>query len=111
MVGAELLSRTGFGFDWVAQNLATATDVLRLAVAMSDGDVSLAEPTKFRSFCRSERRMLLRLTGHSGDPTADMLRWKERWKRLGEKLHPGDYSESLPTFTRRFPYCAGTKSL
>lgn len=30
----------------------TATDVLRVAVAMSKGDVSLAEPTKFRSFTK-----------------------------------------------------------
>ena len=37
----------------------TATDVLRLAVALSKGDVSLKENTKFKSFTRKERKMLL----------------------------------------------------
>ena len=40
-------------------NLTTSTDILRLCVAMSDGDVSLATNTKFRSFKRSERRKIL----------------------------------------------------
>lgn len=39
----------------------TATDVLRLITAMSDGDISLATNTKFRSFKRKERRLLLSL--------------------------------------------------
>jgi hypothetical protein len=70
----------------------TATDVLRLAVAMSGGDVSLAEPTKFRSFKRPERRLLLNtLEAVNGDFTEDMLRHAAAWKRLGERLHPGEF--------------------
>lgn len=33
-------------------HVRTATDVLRLAVALSGGDVSLAEPRKFGKFRR-----------------------------------------------------------
>lgn len=69
----------------------TATDVLRLAVAISDGDISLAENTKFRKFTRKERRQLLELLESVGEITEDMLRWKNRWIRLGERLHPGEY--------------------
>jgi hypothetical protein len=32
-------------------------DVLRVAVALSSGDISLAEPTMFRNFKRKERRL------------------------------------------------------
>lgn len=76
----------------INHKIDTATDVLRLAVAMSDGDVSLAENTKFRNFKRSERRTLLGLLNSiEHDIVEDMLRYEQQWKRLGERLHPGEY--------------------
>ena len=74
----------------------TATDVLRLAVALSAGDVSLAAATKFRRFSRPERRLLLELLEESGSITEDMLRYVEPWKRLGERLHPSEYAARFP---------------
>lgn len=74
-----------------------ATDVLRLAVALSDGDVSLAEPTRFRKFKRAERRLLLTLLESIHYIEEDMLRNKSEWKRLGEILHPGEYKNMYPT--------------
>jgi len=71
----------------------TATDVLRLITAMSDGDISLAENTKYRSFRRRERRMLLELLQGCGAIEEDMLRYRDRWIRVGERLHPGEYDE------------------
>lgn len=72
----------------------TATDVLRLITAMSDGDISLATNTKFRSFKRKERRLLLELLQNCGAIEEDMLRYKNRWIRVGERLHPSEYSEA-----------------
>lgn len=72
----------------------TATDVLRLITAMSDGDISLATKTKFRSFKRKERRLLLGLLQNCGGIEEDMLRYKNRWIRVGERLHPAEYSEA-----------------
>ena len=46
------------GLDFSA-SYRTVTDVLRLAVAMAGGDVSLAEPCRFPSFSRAQRRRLL----------------------------------------------------
>ena len=66
-------------------------DILRLAVAFSDGDVSLATNTKFRKFKRAERRLLLELLEQCGNKVEDMLRYKNRWIRLGEILHPAEY--------------------
>lgn len=61
------------------------TDVLRIACYLSGGDVSLAEPTKFKSFSRYVRRQLLNLISVSN---REVIRYPERWKRLAEKLHP-----------------------
>lgn len=71
----------------------TATDVLRLITAMSDGDISLATNTKFRSFKRKERRLLLELLQNCGYIEEDMLRYKNRWLRIGERLHPSEYNK------------------
>ena len=71
----------------------TATDVLRLITAMSDGDISLATNTKFRSFKRKERRLLLELLQGCGAIEEDMLRYKNKWIRVGEKIHPSEYDE------------------
>lgn len=73
----------------------TVTDVLRLAAAASDGDVTLEKPTKFRSFTRPERRVImgaletLLVAQHA--KVADASQYREQWKRLAERLHPADY--------------------
>ncbi|BCY08612.1 hypothetical protein L3i22_037000 [Actinoplanes sp. L3-i22] len=75
----------------------TTTDVLRLACQVSGGDVSLAEPTRFRAFRRAERRSLLgaldAVVGASPAKLGDIARYAERWKRLGERLHPHEYAQ------------------
>ncbi|HAS46689.1 MAG TPA: cytoplasmic protein [Microscillaceae bacterium] len=80
----------------------TATDVLRLAVSLSDGDVSLAEVTRFRNFKRGERKLLVGLLEKAGNITEDMLRYKSRWIRLGEKLHPFEYKKRFPKVYKAF---------
>ena len=75
----------------------TTTDVLRLACHVSGGDVSLATPTRFRSFGRPERRILLaalnEVVAASQDKLGDVPRYAERWKRLGERLHPHEHAQ------------------
>lgn len=91
-----LMKHTARAETFVAAFCRTATDVLRLAVALSEGDVSLAVPSKFRAFTRPERRLLLGLLERQANITEDMLRWKGRWIRLGEKLHPGEHRKQYP---------------
>ncbi len=76
--------------------LRNATDVLRFATELSGGDTSLAGPTRYRSFTRRERRVLLGLLESLDRRTEDMLRHRMKWIRLGERLHPGDYSGRFP---------------
>ena len=91
-----LMKHTARAEAFIARFCRTATDVLRLAVALSGGDVSLADAAKFRTFSRPERRLLLGLLERNANPTEDMLRWKGRWIRLGEKLHVGEYRARYP---------------
>lgn len=83
----------------------TVTDVLRLAVAMAGGDISLAEPCRFPSFSRAQRRRLLGLLDAVGqtqdgrDSAEEMARRSERWKRLVRHLRAGDYARRFPRAT------------
>lgn len=77
-------------------NLNTATDVLRLAAGLSDGDVSLREKFKFKSFKKSERRFLLHLLEKCQNLTEDVARRPELWKRFMHQLHAGDYKLYYP---------------
>lgn len=73
----------------------TPADVLRLACAMSRGDVTLATPTRFRGFSRADRRALLAaldaVVGANPAKLSDVPRYDEAFKRLGERLHPHEY--------------------
>lgn len=97
VLGAALIRHAPASADVLSSHFKTATDVLRLAVALSDGDVSLATKVKFVKFSRAWRKRLLGWLERTGNPVEDMLRWKKRWIRLGERLHPGDYAEAFPT--------------
>ncbi|MEM6956298.1 MAG: hypothetical protein AAF645_11435 [Myxococcota bacterium] len=76
--------------------LGDATDVLRLAHALSDGDVSLREKGRLRRFKRAERRQLLSLLEASKHLEADVGARQEAFKRLFHELRPGDYKERFP---------------
>lgn len=92
----RLLVDTGVDTDGslCKKYVKTATDVLRLITAMSDGDVSLAENTKFRNLKRSEHRIIMNLLAGCGNTAEDMNRYAGRWIRVGEKLHPGEFAKN-----------------
>lgn len=101
-VCAQLIRHTSKARQRVPALCDTPTDILRLAVALSDGDVSLAAVTKFRNFSRPERRMLLTTLEAQKNLTEDMLRWKGRWIRLGERLHPREMKARFPKSAEAF---------
>jgi hypothetical protein len=96
----------------------TVTDVLRIAVHMSGGDISLPrvpdrmvkrnswsskkeknierERFKFKKFKRSERRRILELLNKTNCDISEGVLKVNRWIRLGEILHPGEYKKQYP---------------
>ncbi|WP_328507856.1 hypothetical protein [Streptomyces sp. NBC_00391] len=85
-------ARLGVGADLL---LDTVTDVLRLACALSGGDVTLQEPTRFRALSRPVRRGLLAgldaVVAANPAKLSDVPAHREPFKRLGERLHPHEY--------------------
>jgi hypothetical protein len=71
--------------------ITTATDVLRLASAMSEQDVSLRGKIVLRAFKRPERRRLLGYLDACANILDDVAMRPELFKRLFERLRPGDY--------------------
>lgn len=93
----------------------TVTDVLRLACALSGGDVTLKEPTRFRSMTpRWTRRALLAalddVVAANPNKLADVAAYREQWKRLGERLHPQEYPQ-LPHATEVFAVARGERTV
>lgn len=108
----------GRQFDSFKMPKLTTTDVLRIAVHMSGGDISLSalppkkikigrrysswvdnparESAKFKKFSRKERKFLLGLLENSNLDVRDMKLKDQRWIRLGEILHPGEYKAQFP---------------
>lgn len=76
----------------ISKYFRTATDVLRLVTALSDGDISLAGKTKYRNLKRRERRMILDLLANCGNITEDLFRYQYEWIRVAEILHPFEYN-------------------
>jgi hypothetical protein len=84
--------------DYIVSQLSTAIDVLRFTAALSDADISLANRTKYKTFDRKTRHLLLRaleLTPHLAE---DLSRYPKRFVRLAEKLHPGEFKDRYPQF-------------
>lgn len=81
-------------------SVSSATDVLRLAAALSDEDESLRTPVRFRSMTRPQRKFLLGLLEDCKNLEEDLSRRSGLWKRLLFALHPGDYAERFPAVVR-----------
>jgi len=82
--------------------MRTPTDILRFLTALSDGDVSLAENTKFKNLKRAERRVILELLNGMKELPENMVKHRNKWLRVGEILHPGDFSKRFKKAFRAF---------
>jgi hypothetical protein len=78
----------------VLDKVKNATDILRICTWLSDGDVSLAENTKFKSLSRSLRRPLV-LKLEEVISEEDIKRHQNKWIKLAHNLHVGDYSKKV----------------
>lgn len=75
--------------------LKTSTDVLRYCVHLSGGDVDLSTKPKFKSFKRSQRKLILEALEQCIS-AEDVKRNKQVWINLFHCLHVGDYVKRFP---------------
>lgn len=102
----------------------TVTDVLRVCIGMSGGDVSLPkvprklvklnrwsnhlsnnparDSFKFKKFKRSERKFILTLLESTNCDVTEAVLKDQRWIRLGEIIHPGEYRNQFPKSFKMF---------
>jgi Prokaryotic RING finger family 4 len=73
-------------------HVQSPVDVLRIAIVLMRGNASLAEPMRLASIPRSMRRAVLAaLEQQPRDVLIEaMRRQRGLWKRVGERLHPGE---------------------
>lgn len=83
----------------IGASIKTATDVLRLYVALSDGDISLSKPTKFKNLPMWQYRLFSELINGMNFKSVyeDTFRYPEMWKRANEKIHPKRFKEGTYT--------------
>jgi stress response protein SCP2 len=99
---SEIVLEQFHDYNFLTKSIKTSTDVLRIATALSGGDVSLATNTLFKKFKRKERKFLLSSLENCKNIQEDMLRYKYNWIRLGEILHPGEYKKRFPKALNSF---------
>lgn len=82
-------------FNVAIFHLKTATDYLRLITALSDGDISLVQKTRYKSIPRRFRKLILNALNNFKleSLTEDMLRNVTKWKHVGNSLHPFEFNE------------------
>jgi hypothetical protein len=76
------------------------TDILRTLAQLSGGDVSLADPVKFRKLKRAERRRVLWLLEGMGEgPVVEdqLFKYRGLWLAVERSLHSGEYKGLFPT--------------
>lgn len=100
-VTEQLLTYTTSSKEAVAKYFKTATDVLRLAVQFSGGDISLAANTKFK-LSQGKRKFIMFLLDKVYQPEVDMLRYREQWVKLGQTLHVGSFKNKFPNAFNAF---------
>lgn len=97
MVDGELLRR-----GYVPLYANTCLDLLKAVVYIHNGDLSLKENCIFMSMPRRLRRAVLRqleilLKKRSlSNMLCESVKYRHKWIRLGEGLHPGEYKNEFP---------------
>lgn len=118
----NLCTLAGMGIEGLP--VKTPTDVLRIVVHLSGGDISLPKVPekkvranrwttlrvenpernkfKFKKFTRKERKYLLGLLENTNCDPKEMALKDQRWVRLGEILHPMEYKKLYPKAANAF---------
>lgn len=96
-VASELLKRG----TSIKSFVSTATDVLRIVVALNGGDISLGRDTTFKSLPRRMRRILVEALEDVANEE-DINRHRGQWVVLFHNLHVGDFSPKLYQIAKKF---------
>ena len=103
---SSLLATDDSKLHMISTFLKTPTDILRYLVAVNNGDISLAKPTKFGAISNAKRKFVmsklneLDMTSHA--LVENFVKHREVWKRLAKKIHPFTFQKKYPKVTKAF---------
>lgn len=97
VLGELLKADVAIACQYAWQYVDTATDILRVAVQLSGGDVSLAKPSKIK-LSRRQRRFIMAVmhVKLSLSSLEEMKPYRSRWLRVAEVIHYGSYKKNYP---------------
>lgn len=84
-----------------AFKIKDATDVVRLALSLSGQDIRFSV-AKFKNFGRKDRRALLSMLENANNLIEDVSERPLFFKRLIQKLHPGDFNKQFPNTKKAY---------
>ncbi len=88
--------------DGIAAFVKTPTDILRVAIHLSGGDVSLSNKQDRIKLSNPHRRLIMSLLDKVKNPQEDMMMHRMRWIRMGEVLHIGQKAKKYPNAFKAF---------
>ncbi len=93
-----------------ADHLRTATDVLRVICVLMGAGADLVEPVRMGKLPRTLRRAALEALERISLETLveDVMRHRNLWKRVAERLHPFEHASAFPNVTFAFAVARGT---
>jgi stress response protein SCP2 len=101
-----LLAKDDTKLELIKGFLKTPTDILRYLVAVNNGDISLAKPTKFGPISNAKRKFVMSKLHELGMPqqvlVENLASHREVWKRLAKKIHPFTFKKKYPKVTKAF---------
>lgn len=93
-----------------AFKIKDATDVVRLALSLSDQDIRFSV-AKFKNFNRKDRRALLSMLENSNNLIEDVSERPLFFKKLIKKLHPGDFNKKFPNTKKAYHLLYNDKTI
>lgn len=101
LLSGLLIQHTSLSEKTLPKYFKTATDVLRLAIQLSNGDVSLATHSKIK-LSNKHRRLIMTLLENIHSPLEDMKRHRQYFINLGEVLHVRQFENKFPLTATAF---------
>lgn len=93
-----------------AFKIKDATDVVRLALSLSGQDIRFSV-AKFKNFGRKDRRALLSMLENANNLIEDVSERPLFFKRLIQKLHPGDFNKQFPNTKKAYHLLYNDKTI
>lgn len=97
-----LMNKENLYKEFIKDVKLTMTDILRIIAELGESPESELGYFRVKSFKNKERKLLLELIEKTENKEVEMKKYREKWKRVGEVLHPCAYKNKYPRTCKAF---------